>query len=207
MSTETITLRCPACGKEISVPAELEEFSCVYCGAKHRLPELLPQTAPADEADRLYAEEHLLDCVRDFPNAFKHFNRKQYESFYQTHKEALTPVFEAMDRWVCAHPMQRQTFLEDFVQQFLQQWEAFHRDHPKAGSKHARDRLAFSNKLTLAWFTVPAIRGMDLSIGEDFSALLRDRFNEKYPENRFEVGSFEEIRSGFRKRWFLFGKK
>ena len=204
---ESIHLNCPACGKAITVPAELEEFSCVYCGAKHRMVELLPPTRSADEADRAYAVAHLLDCVRDFPNAFKQFNRKQYESFYQTHKEALMPVFEAMDRWVCAHPMQRQTLLEGFVQQFLLQWEAFHQNHPKAKSKHAKDRLAFSDKLTLAWFTVPAVRGMDLSIGEDFTTRLRDRFNEKYPDNRFEIGSFEEIRSGFRKRWFLFGKK
>lgn len=204
---ESIKLTCPACGRELSVPSDLQAFSCLYCGAKHRMAELLAPTSSADEADRVYAEEHLLDCIRDFPNAFKHFDRKHYEAFYRTHKEAVAPVFEAMDRWICAHPTQRQQLLEQFAELFLDQWEAFHGSHPKAKSKHARDRLAFSDKLTLAWFTLPAVRDMGLSIGGDFPALLQDRFNERYPENFFAVGTFEEILGGFRKRWFLFGKK
>lgn len=27
---------CPQCGKKLEIPAELEEFSCLYCGARMR---------------------------------------------------------------------------------------------------------------------------------------------------------------------------
>ena len=77
---DQISLICPACGRQIQVPAELREFSCVYCGAKHRMAELLAPKTPADESDRVFAEAHLLDCVRQFPNWYRQFTRKKYES-------------------------------------------------------------------------------------------------------------------------------
>ena len=197
---ETINLTCPNCGKGITVPADLEEFSCLYCGAKHRMEELIPRTAPADEADRIYAEEHLLDCIRDFPNYYKQFNRKKYEASYIAHREAVRPTFEALDRWVCAQPAKRTALLEGFADSFVAQWEACQSGQKKSGRK----RREFADKLTLAWYTVPAIRGLGLSISEDFPTLLRDRFNEAYPDNRFETASFEEINAGFRRRGFCF---
>ncbi len=199
MKTETITLKCPNCGKEIQVPADLEQFSCLYCGAKHRMAELLPPTQPADEADRAYAEAHLLDCVRDFPNWFRQFNRKKYEPSFRAHAEAIRPCYEAMDRWVCAQPARREALLSDFADSFLRQWENLQRSR-----RSGRKRMEFSDKLTLAWYTVPAIRGFGLSVSEDYPRLLRDKFNARYPDNRFELGTFEEIRGGFRKHGFCF---
>ena len=200
---ENITLTCPACGKEIFVPADLEEFSCLYCGAKHRMADLLPQTTqtlPADEADRAFAEEHLLDCIRDFPNWYKQFNKKKYESSFETHREGIRETFEALDRYVCAQPARREELLKGFAADFVAQWE----DYQNGKGKLGRKTREFSDKLTLAWYTVPAIRSLGLSIGEDFPALLRDRFNEAYPDNPFELGTYEEIRGGFRKHGFCF---
>ena len=197
---DQITLICPACGKEILVPADLESFSCVYCGAKHRTAELIPPTLPADEADRTFAEAHLLDCIRDFPNYFKYFNGKQYESAYIAYREAIRETWEAMDRYVCAKPAQRDDLLEQFAEAFVSQWEAYQSGQKKGGRK----RRELADKITLTFFTVPAIRGLGISIGERFTETLRDRFNEKYPDNRFEIAPYDEICSGFRKRGLCF---
>lgn len=201
---ETITLNCSVCGKEIQVPAELEEFSCLYCGAKQRRSDLLPPANPADERDLVYAEEHLLDCVRDFPNALKQFNRKKYASSFQNHKDAIQATYEAMNRYICAQPEKRQLLLERFVDSFLHQWEEYHQNHPKAKTRQARKRLAFSDKLTLAFFTVPAIRDLSLPVSEDYVRLLHERFNDRYPDNIFHPGTYAEISSGFRKHGFCF---
>ena len=200
MENETITLKCTSCGKEITVPAELETFSCLYCGAKLRMADYYQPTLPADESDRAYVEEHLLDCVRDYPDYYKQFTRKKYEAAYAAHRDAIRETWEAMDRYVCAQPVRREELLEGFADHFVSQWERFQSGKKKTGRK----RREFSDKLTLAWFTIPAIRGYGLSISEDFPALLRDRFNTAYPDNVFELGTYEEIRGGFRKHGFCF---
>ena len=42
---------CPQCGHALKVPAELEKFSCMYCGARLTQPELVTQQPLAvDEA-------------------------------------------------------------------------------------------------------------------------------------------------------------
>ena len=204
MATEIVARKCESCGRTIQVPAELTEFSCVYCGAKQHSLDFTVTTLPADEADRAYVQEHLLDCIRDFPDYFKQFTRKKYEASYGVHRDAIRETYEAMDRYVCAQPARRDELLEAFVNNFLEQWEVLQSSKRNA----RRRRKEFSDKLTLAWFTIPAIRGLGLSIGEDFTELLRKRFNERYPGNSFEIGSYEEIRSGFRKQGLLglFGK-
>ena len=202
MSESTRDLICPACGRRIQVPSELESFSCVYCGAKHRLSELPDQREPADEQDRAFAEAHLLDCVRCFPKQYKQFTKKRYPDSFREHRSVLEDAYMAMDRYICAQPMQRTELLEAFVTRFLQDWEDYHHAQKKGDS--ARKKLEFENKLTLAWYTVPAIRQMELSISEDYVNLLQQRFTERYPENIFTVGSYEEIVSGFRKHGFCF---
>lgn len=202
MENEMITLKCPDCGKEILVPPDLEEFSCLYCGAKLRMAELFRPTQPADEADRAFAEAHLLDCIRDYPDAYKQFNRKKYDAMFAANRDCLAPAFEAMDRWICAQPARREELLEGFVGSFLTQWEAYHQGHRRARSRRARLRLEFESKLTLAWYSVPAIRSLGLSVSEDFPPLLRDRFNARYPDNRFEVASYQDVASGFRRGLF-----
>ncbi len=202
MTNEMITLKCTSCGREIQVPAELAEFSCLYCGAKLRMADFAVPAQSADEADRAFAEAHILDCIRDFPDAYKQFNRKKYDTTFAANRECLAPAFEAMDRWICAQPARREELLERFVGSFLSQWEDYHQGHKRARSRRARLRLEFESKLTLAWYSVPAIRSLGLSVSEDFPVLLRDRFNARYPDNRFEVASYQDVASGFRRGLF-----
>lgn len=204
MPTEMVTRICQCCGREIQVPSELTVFSCVYCGRKLNAADYLASSQPVDDSDRAYVEEYLLDCVRNYPNAFQHFNRKQYETYYQSHKEGITPVFEAMNRYVCAQPMQRQALLDEFAGCFVTQWEELHNASSKAKTRAARERKAFSDKLTLAWFTVPAILELALPISEEFVDALHSRFNARFPDNTFEPGTHAEISGGFRKHGACF---
>ena len=200
---EQRTLTCPNCGREIQVPAELEEFSCVYCGAKHSLSAL---TAPsqADEADRRYAEAHLLDCIRDYPEYFRKFGRKTYAESFETYRTGMQETFLAMDRYICAQPMRRQALLEAFTEQFLADWESFHRQDRRWNRKTSREQMLFESKLTLAWYAVPAIRSLGSSTGRDFTDLLQKKFAEKYPLNLFQCAEYEDIANGFQKHKLCF---
>lgn len=196
-----VTLTCSACGREITVPADLAEFSCLYCGEKLRMDDLLPKPSAADEADLEYVKAHLFDCIRDYPNYYKNFTRKRYESSFRTYQYGIEETYEAMNRYVVAQPHRREELLQSFVDQFLREWEDYHAG--KKG-KAARDREMFVNKMTIAWYMVPAIRGLELAVSTDYTEQLQKEFVAAYPDNTFQVASYSDLASGFRKHGICF---
>lgn len=195
---------CKSCGKAIEVPEELETFSCVYCGCTMTKAEFLPPVKdPAQlQEDLDFAQAHLGDCFRNYPDYFKHFNRKEYEDFFFHYCHGCAPAFQAMDRYILGYPQRRDKLIDQFAGQLLEQWERCNEENKRFRWKSRRKRLEFDNKLTLAWFTVPAIQHMDISCGKEFVTEFHRQYMEKYPDNAFYPGTYEEISAGFRKKRF-----
>ena len=81
---------CPQCGGRLQIPAELRHFSCLYCGARLDLAELLPEPSqtervPAAEAQEAYdfAAAHLPECVTAYPRALRHLTKGEFEPYFQ----------------------------------------------------------------------------------------------------------------------------
>lgn len=199
----TILLRCKSCGKELQIPAELEQFSCLYCGEKMTMAEMVPP-AEIDPADERLVREHLIDCIAEYPEYFRRFNRVDYQPAFDSYMEGIRPVFEAMNRLVCAQLSRREALISDYVAQFMADWESFHQKDRRWKGKASRERMLFDDKLILAWFTVPAIRELGLSVSEDFSELLQKEFVKKYPKNVFERTTLAQIKDGFKRRRLCF---
>ena len=189
---------CTHCGRTIQVPEELETFSCVYCGGKmQRDPQPVP-IGVSDEADRLAALEHLLDGIRDNPKHFvNNFNKKNYGSSFYSYKRQREDTYQAMERYLLANPQRREELLEEFTDRFLSDWAALH-------EKRRGEAAAFSDKMTLALFEVPAILAMELNCGWDYVNLLQKKFVEKYPKNVFQPGTYEELAAGFERKKLCF---
>lgn len=198
-------LICKCCGKEISVPAELDSFSCVYCGAKLSNRDYLPVSGKtADPADLEYARAHIFDCIRDYPNYWKNFEQKHYDERFLTYRDAIAEPYRKLDRYLCAAPDRRDEVLNELVQRFLTEWERFLREDGKRQTKSAVEKRMFEHKMTLCFFTVPAILDLNLSIGEDYTTRLRSAFAAAYPRNVFDTVTYAEISAGFRKRKLCF---
>ncbi len=189
---------CTHCGKTIQVPEELTVFSCVYCGGKM---ELAPKTVPIGEsveADHLAVLEHLLDGIRDNPKYFvKNFTKKSYEPSFFQYKREREDTYAAMERYLLANPDRRESLLEQYTERFLEDWEALRQ-------KRRGQAAAFSDKMTLALYEVPAILSMELNCGRDYVNLLHEKFVRKYPDNIFEPGTYEELAAGFERKKLCF---
>lgn len=198
-------LVCPNCGKEISVPAELEVFSCVYCGEKLKLSELLPMPdQQPDEKDLAFVETHLFDCIRDYPNYYRNFTRKNYESSFRTYEEEIADTYLAMDRCVCAAPFQREALLNKFAEEFMDSWESYHSAAAAGRRKAAAEKQMIFSRMTLAWYAIPAIRDLKLSVSDAYTDRLIAVFNRKYPDGPITAASYTDLLSGFRKRGLCF---
>ena len=188
---------CTHCGKTIQVPEELEQYSCVYCGATMTAPQLAAQ-AVSNEADREFVLSHLIDGVRDNPKYYeKNFNKKGYEAAFFAFKRQRLETYQAMERYISANPERREMLLEEFTDRFIEDWSAL---YPRKKAQ----RTEFAAKMTLALFEVPAILHMNLSCGPDYCARLEQKFNAKYPDNLFHVGTYEVLAEGFERKKLCF---
>lgn len=196
---QTVERICRSCGKTVSVPAELTEFSCVYCGEKQAVEQPKPEVPASlhgSEADRAMVEEHLVDCVADYKDYFKHFNKKEYETWFYKYKEAITPVFLAMERYVRANEGHKDELISGFVTRFLD--DRMTRLQELRGWKLNKSALLMDSKLTIALFLTPAVRDMKLFVSEPFCEELHAQFVARDPKDVYTPATYEEISAGFR---------
>ncbi len=203
---ESLTVTCRYCGKQIQIPQGLAQFSCVYCGEKMTLEEVRPKKdAPlVREEDRLYVDEHLIDCVRNYPEYAKHFTKKDFENSFFAYRHGISETFEVLDRYIRANYLRREELIEQYARQFIVQREEYLSQDRRYQHKTTRSRYMFDNKLTLCWFTIPAIRHLNLTISEDFAQAIHDQYVLRYPGDDFTPGTFNELAAGFRNRKLCF---
>lgn len=202
-----IEVVCRACGKTFSVPADLESYICIYCGAKTEKEVPVPQVAAeeipvSDESDRSFAEAHLVDCIAQYDKYFKRFNKKEYDKAFYEYLASIRPIFEAVNRYVCANASRKDELLKSFVDRFLDDRLAYHEANKLW--KLRKTSLLFSSKLHIALYMTPAIREMALPVSEDFITVLHDEFVRRYPNDGYIPTTHEEIAAGFRSRKLCF---
>lgn len=133
---------CPQCGGRLQIPAELRHFSCLYCGARLDLAELLPEPSqtervPAAEAQEAYdfAAAHLPECVTAYPRALRHLTKGEFEPYFQEYRTACRPVCQRIPAAAQAMPQQgSEAALTALSDGFLTQLEAWLVRHKKGRS-------------------------------------------------------------------------
>lgn len=73
---DTIRGVCPQCGKKLEIPAELEEFSCLYCGARMRTEALQAKPVQAEAVEELLAQ--LPGCITRYPDLHLRIGKRTF---------------------------------------------------------------------------------------------------------------------------------
>ncbi len=205
---EYIVGKCSQCGEELRVPARLEHFSCMFCGAKLTpadLVEELPPAAPlTGDSGELLARvrSDILRCVADYPDIRKQITRREYDPAFARYEEDLRGIFDDLDTACRLEPDRQNRIVEETVADFLDQLEArWAARKPEFLTR--RTMLRDDDKMVIAIFLVPMVRHLGLSVSEEFCAVLQKRWVERYPKSPFYLGSYEDISGGFRRRFKL----
>ena len=194
---EMTTGLCPNCGHTLQIPAELEQFSCMYCGERLNRQQLLTEPAGAaltapDEACAAYydrAVARLGWCVRNFREYQKKILRDAFFDAFETYEASCAPVIRELNSGVSP---ERQTELLDRAAEAML-------DELAAGWEKKNDME--DEKVVLAIFFVPMVRRLQLPVSEEFVALLQKKWVERYPKSPFYLGDYESISGGFRKKF------
>ncbi len=203
---------CPQCGNLLQIPAELQQFSCLYCGTRLDLEDLLPEAPANARATELppaeaqaaydYAAAHLPECITGYLGCFRHLTKKEFEPYFRRYVAENQEVFRQLDRAAAGRPQERQAVLEAAADGFLTQLEAWTVKNRRVLT--SRDTMLDDAKFTLCLVMIPALRSLRLSIGEEFAQLLREKWLERYPKKVFQLTTYQEIAQGFQRKKLCF---
>ena len=113
---EMTTGLCPNCGHALQIPAELESFSCMYCGERLTKRQLLTQAAAAQRSDEDCAASYdravarLGWCVKNFRGYQKKILRDAFFEAFETYETGCAPVIQELNNGITP---ERQTELLD----------------------------------------------------------------------------------------------
>ena len=86
---DTIRGVCPQCGKKLEIPAELEEFSCLYCGARMRTEALQAKPVQAEAVEELLAQ--LPGCITRYPDLHLRIGKKDISRRSRSMSRTILP--------------------------------------------------------------------------------------------------------------------
>lgn len=201
-----LTGNCPKCGAELQIPAELQEFSCMYCGTRLNQAALAPHSAEQQsdreaEASWRAASGKLVGCIRNYPGYNRKILRDEFENAFAEYESGTRPVFEELNAAVCAMEARRAELLEASAARMLDDLEAAWQADPKWKGKNSRSVIRDDDKIILAIFFVPALRKQKLPISEELSRRIQEEWMQRHPDSPFYLGDYESISGGFRKKF------
>lgn len=201
---EMITRVCPHCGKELQVPEELQEFSCLYCGQRITL-----ETAPLDaapEGDKLSAEEaaatvealrpRLLGSVTRYPENCEKLAKKHFFVTFEAYENDNRGLMKEVDALLRQHPAGR----EEAAQLVCGNMIADLEEYILGAKRGKRGTVIFEVKVVLAIFLTPMVRKMKLETAELFRETLHKCWKEKFPKDVWYPGDYEVLEKGYKKR-------
>lgn len=197
---EFISGKCSQCGEELRIPAYLETFSCMYCGARLTPADLVEELLPPVEGDPEELMERvcrdLLSCVADREELRREVNRNRFAEAFDLYERECRPIFEDLDLACRLAPERRDDRLQEAVTALLDQLE-----QRWAAKRGSRALALEEDKMIVAIFLVPMVGRLKLSVSDEFCQLLQKNWVQRYPKYPFYVGTYEDIQDGFKKRF------
>ncbi len=197
---------CPKCGKQLQIPAELEEFSCLYCGARLNRASLREKPATVQDLQRdyeLFATQALHAAV-GYPQSMENMSKPQFFPYFDRYYSENKTAFEALERWVLSREADREALLSQAAAFLMERINAWFPTQKQWKHRTQREELRDRTKFTIAIFLVPTARRCAPAIGETFCEKLRVQWLACYPNSPFELATYEQLSEGFRKRPFCF---
>lgn len=200
---QTKNVTCPHCGKAMDIPAELEAFSCLYCGERTVLKSEIKSAGDFEDA-RAKLRGKLAAPVVNYPESLKNLSRKLFFEAYDRYEGENKALFAQMDACAGLHPEGIAAGAALLATDMLDQSIAALEQEKKWKSRNGRDSLMFSSKVTMAIFLTPALRRLNLAFAEDFRRELNEQWLARYPKQEWIPGDYDVMAQGYRKKKWCF---
>lgn len=193
---ETIKLNCTNCGRELDIPSELEEFSCMYCGQRLCKSELLRPRTDAHEAE-VTLRERLPETITRYPDYYQKITRKDFEPAFDAYEAENRELLLLLDDVPAERLPSLCTSLLDALDRHMQ-------SDKRWNSKSRRSQVIFETKLVLAVFFCPLVKKLGLRCAESFCTELHTQWISRLPKENWLPGDYQVLVDGFRRRKLCF---
>ncbi len=192
-----LTGYCPHCSEKLTVPAHLTQFSCMYCGARLDAEQLNTDHVPSEEVLQAaaYYHDHILEVITNHMGMEKQLTKNGYAPAMDQYAEANRQTFECLNTAWLAGTLTAEDAAADFLDQLDAKWSS-------DPSRKRKDTLQETDKFQIAVFLVPMIRRLGFPCCEPFCEAFHTLWLQRYPKSYWEIGDFETIQAGFRKKAF-----
>ena len=197
---------CPKCGEVLEIPSHLKQFSYLYCGARLSPADLVTdktsdfastETDDGVEAYQYYLD-HMLEAIVNYPGIERKLSKAEFTPAFEQYSNGISEIFRRLDSAIAAGAADPASAAEAFLNRLEAHWNS----QPKWNSALNRSSIQETDKFIIAIFLVPAVRRMALPSSEAYCLQLREIWCRRYPKNPFNLGDYESIVGGFRKRYF-----
>ena len=205
--SEMIRGNCPHCGKPLEIPAELEEFSCLYCGERMRTEILLAPLAERLECsaeDMQYLREKLAAAALNYPDYYKRLSKHEFFPAFEAYETENGAVFERLEACTPENEPARREMLQGVCDELMADITAHMESDPRWEKKSRRNEVFFETKVVLAIFFTTCMRKMKLSVADPFGKMLNAAWRERYPKEDWKPGDYDTLVGGFKKFRFCF---
>ena len=195
---------CPHCRGALSIPEGLAEFSCLYCGQRLTMDQLLRELPDGNCAgDYADFQRNALHAAVDFPKSMEHMSKPLFFDYFDAYYAACRAPFEALERCAAA-TADKEKLAQEAATWLMEQVDAWLRAQKGWDFKPKRSEIRDRTKFTIAIFLVPTAQKCAPIIGERFCEKLRGEWIARYPDSPFELTTYENLAAGFKKTPWCF---
>ncbi len=193
---------CPQCGEKLEIPAHLDAFSCMYCGARLSQKDLSAEVDPVAsteaEAAADYYKANILQVVTEHREIEKSLTRNAYEPAMDAYEAQCGKIFEQLNTACMGGALTVREAADWLLDRLEEQWVV---DLKKKKLGQTAASLRDGDKFLIAVFLVPMIRRLGLSCISDYCNALHAAWMERFPKSLWQVGDFDSINNSFRKKF------
>ncbi len=202
---ELIKLNCPNCGKELDIPEDLGEFSCLYCGQRSNTARLLSLKLQGDEelVSRLEeVRERLVGAVTRYPDHYRKISKKEFFVTFDAYESDNRGLLKEMNVLLARYPAEMEKHLKTLCEGLVDGLEEHMLGDKRWKHKSKQSHVIFEVKVVLAIFLTPLARKLKLECAEPFRKQLHDSWMARYPKENWEPGDYDVLAKGFKKtKW------
>ena len=203
---EMMKITCPHCGKELEIPAELEEFSCLYCGERIHMEKtaLEPAAASSYEEEREYLRQNLCKTVTGYTSYYNKLSKREFFSCSETYEEDNKEILMHLDPCAALHPEGPEACIKEICTELLDQIVEYLKKEGIWDKKNKKENALFDIRVVLAIFLTPLVRKCGLENAEFFREELHRQWIARWPKHPWIPGDYDDLANGYKKHRLCF---